>query len=168
MAVVKMCGGKIHTAVDNGRYLLRFEGDIRLTLCAALDDYIESMFADPAFESVSVDLSPATGMDSTSLGTLAKLALKAEKDYEMQPLLFTTNPDITSVLESMGLDEVFSVQQTTSDMESCDGLLSSISANSESVDESDVRKRVVEAHRILMSLNAENRLAFKDLMQSLN
>ena len=69
-----MTDGQVLAASDGGAYVLRFVGDVRLTLCASIEDYIEQMLDDPQFSSVWVDLCDAEGIDSTTLGQLAKLA----------------------------------------------------------------------------------------------
>jgi anti-anti-sigma regulatory factor len=161
--------GKIKVAVDQGRYILAFEDDVRVMLCASLDQCIERMFADSAFASVSIDLTQATGIDSTTLGLLAKLALRAELDYEMQPLLFSSNKDINYALSSMGLDDVFSIQHCEPDIESCHHLLEELECDEDDeVDEDMMRKHVIEAHQALMDLNQNNRLKFQDLMDLLD
>ena len=73
-----MSEGRILAASHDGAYVLRLVGDVRLTLCATIDDFIDRMFADPDFASIWVDLCEAEGMDSTTLGMLAKLALKVK------------------------------------------------------------------------------------------
>ena len=64
--------GRILAADHNGAYALKLVGDVRVNLCSAIDDYLEHMFNDPGFESVMVDLCEAEGIDSTTLGLLAK------------------------------------------------------------------------------------------------
>ena len=39
-----MTTGKIQFAEAQGTFVLKFIGDVRLTLCAALDSYIEKIF----------------------------------------------------------------------------------------------------------------------------
>ena len=60
--------GKILAASHDGAYVIRLEGDVRLTLSTTIDEYIQRMFQDPAFASVWVDLCEAEGIDSTTLG----------------------------------------------------------------------------------------------------
>ena len=69
---------KIQGASHNGAYVIRFQGDIRLTLSASVDDYFSDMCKDPDFVSVWFDLGDADGLDSTTLGILAKAVLATE------------------------------------------------------------------------------------------
>ena len=42
--------GRVLAANQDGVYVIRLVGDVRLTLCTTLDDYFHSMFDDPAKE----------------------------------------------------------------------------------------------------------------------
>ena len=68
--------GRILAASQDGAYVIRLTGDVRLTLCTTIDDYVQKMLENPEFASVWVDLCAAEGIDSTTLGLLAKLALE--------------------------------------------------------------------------------------------
>lgn len=151
--------GRILVGSHDGVYVLVFEGDVRLTLCTTVDIYLEKMFQDPGFQSVIVDLSRTDNIDSTSLGLLAKLSIQADKRFSFRPTLVSTRPDITRVLASMGFDEVFSVVETPLEHKEQLAELPCIAAPEE-----DVRQRVIDAHRTLMSLNEGNRETFHDLV----
>ena len=66
--------GKILAASHHGAYVIRLEGDVRLTLCTTIDDYVQKMFDDPDFvhriagltfdfNVQMLDLLVATGLD---------------------------------------------------------------------------------------------------------
>lgn len=154
--------GRILVASHDGVYLIVFEGDVRLTLCTTVDDYLEKMFQDSGFRSVIVDLSETENIDSTSLGLLAKLSIQADKRFSFRPTLISTRKDITRILLSMGFDEVFDlVEQPLEHREQLAELPELTSS------EEDVRQRVLDAHRTLMSLNESNRETFHDLVAAL-
>ena len=67
--------GKILAASHQGAYVIRLQGDVRLTLSTTIDDYLVKMFADPKFTSVWVDLCEEEGVDSAPLGLLRASAL---------------------------------------------------------------------------------------------
>jgi len=94
--------GRILVASDGGTFLLRFVGDVRLTLCVAIDDYLQQMFNDPDFEAVVVDLSQAQGLDSTSLGLLVKLAQETHTQTGKKALLVSSEGDVHRALQSVG------------------------------------------------------------------
>ena len=61
---------RICAASSEGAHVLKLEGDVRLTMCTALDQYFQSMFAEPGFMSVWVDVTEADGLDSTTLSLI--------------------------------------------------------------------------------------------------
>ena len=69
--------GRILVADHDGMYLIKFVGDVRVEPVRRGDDFLAEMFRDEDFKSVLVDLTATQGIDSTSLGILAKLSIKA-------------------------------------------------------------------------------------------
>ena len=155
--------GRILVGDHNGVYVIRFEGDVRVTLCGSFDHYLESMLGDPGFESVLVDLCDTVAIDSTSLGVLAKLSLGVQKQCHKLPTMLCIAPDILRVLHNMGFDDVFSI--VDEQYKSSQGLaeIPAISDFAEDV----MRDKVIDAHKVLMSLNEGNREAFQDLVTAL-
>lgn len=157
-----MSNGQIQCAEWDGTFILKFLGDVRLTLCPALDDAIDRVFADSRLSNIVIDLTESVNLDSTTLGLLAKLSILTRQKVGLLPTLVTTHPDINRVLYSMGFAQVFNiVEQAALPAESL------IALPYQDVDEEEVRATVLEAHRILMSLNESNREAFHDLVTAL-
>jgi len=157
-----MSSYRILQAEQQGVYILKFVGEIRLNLCSTLDAIIESMSADPAFRTVVIDLTEAQMLDSTSLGLLAKLAIFTKSRSNLLPTIISTNPDVTRLILSMGFDRIFIiVKQAATQMEHLNEL-PILDAT-----EKEVREKVLAAHRVLMELNEQNRTAFKDLVAAL-
>ena len=104
-----MSAGRILAGSHEGVYLVKLEGDVRLTLCSAIDRYLDAMFEDPNFRSVLVDLNAASAVDSTTLGLLAKLSVQTHKRFGLVPALFCDNPDLLRVMRFMGFDDVFQI-----------------------------------------------------------
>lgn len=154
--------GRILVGSRDGVYVLLFEGDVRLTLCTAVDGYLEGMFDDKDFKSVVVDLSRTESIDSTSLGVLAKLSIQAEKQFSYVPTLVSTNSDITRILFSMGFEDVFHIVEVPLQQAEQLGELPLLQTTRD-----DLRQRVIEAHRTLMSMNQSNRETFQDLVATL-
>jgi len=157
-----MVTGKILYAEEDGTYVLKFVGDVRVTLCTAFDSFLDTLFDKRSLKSVMVDLTETEGIDSTSLGLLAKLSIQAKKKLGGVPTLVSTNDDITRIVHSMGFDQVFDI--LSEPLEAC----MSLDELPEKVEADDrVCGRVLEAHKVLMSLNASNQEAFKDLVSTL-
>jgi anti-anti-sigma factor len=157
-----MKDGRILAASQDGAYVIRLEGDVRLTLCTTIDDFFERMFADPNFASVWVDLCDAEGIDSTTLGLLAKLALKVKKRFGFVPAIYSCEPGINRLLRSMAFHRLFVLHEEScsnpADIEEIPTVIGS---------EESVKRKVIEAHRVLMGVSDENRDRFKDLITAL-
>ena len=151
--------GKILAASQHGAYVIRLTGDVRLTLCTTIDDYFQKMFDDPGFVSVWVDLCDAEGIDSTTLGMLAKLALQVQERFSFVPVIYSCNVGINRLLRSMGFQRLFELRQ-----ESCSDVQSNNELPVVLGTEQAVKEKVIEAHRVLMGLSAENRARFENLM----
>ena len=157
-----MTGYKILQAEKQGIYLLKFIGEIRLSLCSTLDNLVESITQDPAFKTVVIDLTETEIIDSTTLGLLAKIAMAAAERSHFLPTLISTNPDVTRIVISMGFDRIFIiVKEPASRIEE----LEEIPVLRAS--EQQVREKVLDAHKVLMGLNSKNREEFKNLVRAL-
>lgn len=154
--------GKILAATHDGAYVIRLEGDVRLTLCTTIDEYFQRMYEDPAFVSVWVDLCDAQGLDSTTLGLLAKLALTVKERFGFQPAIYSCDAGINRLLKSMGFQRLFDLHD-----EACDNPEGTIVVPVLPGSEQTVKEKVIEAHRVLMGLNVTNRARFKDLLTAL-
>jgi anti-anti-sigma factor len=141
---------------------MKFIGDVRVTMSAAIDRFLEGVLANPRFASIIIDLTRTAGIDSTSLGILAKLSIRSRAMFGCVPTLITTNPDVTRVVRAMGFDDVFHIVESSIDSTEQFGELPLCECSEE-----ETRQRVLEAHRVLMSLNENNREAFRDLVETL-
>ena len=92
--------GRVLVAEHNGAYVLKLVGDVRLTLSSTIDQFVERMFSCVSCQSVIVDLTETEGLDSTTLGMLAKMALFVRKQLHIRPLAVTDNDSIIRLLNS--------------------------------------------------------------------
>ena len=157
-----MSVGKILVSDEQGNYLLKLIGDVRVTLCGSLNHHMETIFGSQDVNNVIVDMLEAEGLDSTTLGLMAKLGLHCRKEYGINVQVFCQNPSILRTLDCMGLDEIFDIIQ---EVPTFNAELHSIEPVSPEVDE--IRRQVVEAHRLLMELNPDNSKEFTDLIRAL-
>ncbi|GLQ30072.1 STAS domain-containing protein [Litoribrevibacter albus] len=157
-----MENGRILVSEKDGTYILKFIGDVRLTLCATLDEFLESMCQSDQLKAVLIDLTETDGIDSTSLGLLAKISVLSRKKHHLIPTIISTNNDITRILESMGFHQVFVILNKP--------LTTPINLSELPVIEGSeevVHRKVLEAHKILMAMNESNKETFKDLVYTL-
>ena len=157
-----MTTGRILVGNGDGTYLMRLVGDVRLSLGAAVDEFLDRMFQDREFRSVVVDLSCTDGIDSTALGVLARLSTQARRRMGFTPTLVSTRPDITRLLTTMGFDDIFHIiEQPLEDKRQLGELPKT------DLPPDELRTRVLEAHRCLMAVNDNNRSTFEDLVATL-
>jgi anti-anti-sigma factor len=154
--------GRILAAHHHGAYALKLVGDVRVNLCSSIDDYLDHMFEDPEFQSVLVDLCEAEGVDSTTLGLLAKLALRARKQYGLTPVIYSCRNGINRLLQSMAFGKIFDIRQESFVNGEVIKEIPAVSGDPE-----EVRDKVIEAHRVLMDMSEENRERFRDLVTTL-
>lgn len=154
--------GRILAACQDGAYVIRLTGDVRLTLCTTIDDYFQWMLGSPDFASVWVDLCDAEGIDSTTLGLLAKLALEVRERYGFMPAIYSCDPGITRLIRSMGFQRLFEIHEDVCKQPADIHSIPVVEGS-----ETAVRDKVIEAHRVLMGISDENRARFKDLMVAL-
>lgn len=155
--------GRILVGDHDGVYVIRFEGDVRVTLCGSFDHYLDVMFKDPQFVSVLVDLSDAIAIDSTSLGVIARLSIGVQQSKQRLPTLVCSAPDILRILMNMGFDDVFVIVDENFNT---DQNLAELPLASD-IGEDEMRARVIAAHKVLMGMNEKNERTFRDLVSAL-
>lgn len=154
--------GQILVADHNGVYIIKMVGDVRLTLCISFDQFIDSMFKSANFTSVLFDLSDAEAIDSTTLGLMAKISILGQERCGIQPVILADNPSIQRILQTMGFADIFTI------VEKLDApVLANFPLKCVNCDEQQVKEKVIEAHKILMGLNASNADTFRDLVNML-
>ena len=157
--------GKILAGGQKGVFLVRCVGDVRLGMSTGMDSYFEDLLASGKCSSIIIDLSETESIDSTSLGSLAKLSITTRRLLGRSPTLVSTNPDITRVLKTMGFNEVFQlVEHPVKDLDEVDLV---DRTQSKTGNEDELRRYVIDVHKALMSLNGKNQESFKDLLETL-
>ncbi len=162
-----MTPGTIKIAEHEGVFVIKLEGDVRLTLCLSFDEFIEEMLNRPNYSSVIFDLTKAQAIDSTTLGLMAKVSIKAGHHGHDSPLVVSSSASITRILVSMGFDDIFRLVDGAEfeiDRENADDVIVIAEKNG---NETEVQKKVLEAHHILMEMNDENHACFKELVETL-
>jgi anti-anti-sigma factor len=101
--------GRILVAEHDGVYLLKLDGDVRLTLCSSISQYLEKIFSCRIPSEVYVDLLDAECVDSTTLGLLARLAIHTQRVFGFKTRLLCVNRNILRVFEAMDIDGLFEI-----------------------------------------------------------
>lgn len=159
---MSMSSGNIQVAHVGDAHVIRLSGDVRLNLCTTLDRYVNEVLKGTDYNNVIVDLGQADGLDSTTLGQIAKIAIISRERFGIVPTISSPDPGITRILLSMGFDSVFHI---------VDNAISDQAEFREwavdSLDEDDAREQVISAHKVLMSLNDKNEEEFRHLVDVL-
>ena len=151
--------GRILHGSNDGMQLLIYTGDIRYTLCMALDAYLQRLLAMEGLRGFVVDLTAVHTIDSTSLGILARLARAMQRKGLPRVTLISDRPAINEVLEGMGFDRVFNILAqpvpATGGMREIPGAVA---------DRDSMLDLLLQSHRELMEMNAANRAEFRDVV----
>lgn len=154
--------GKILVAEQDGVKVLKFVGDVRVSLSPTLSEFVRDLGKCRNLHSIIIDMTETESIDSTALGLLAKISLKSQEALHCLPTIVSCKDDITRILFSMGFDNVFVIVNEASGVIGPLGELPT-----QLVSEDQLREQVLEAHRILMSLSQENEDKFRDLVEAL-
>ena len=154
--------GKILVAEQDGVKVIKFVGDVRVALSPTLMDFVKELGRNGSLHSVIIDLTETDAIDSTALGVLAKISLKSQEIFHCLPTIISCKDDINRILFSMGFDNVFVI---VNDASGTIGPLGELPT--QMVSEDAMREQVLEAHRVLMSLNSTNENTFRELVEAL-
>lgn len=159
--------GKILYAEQDGVHLLKFVGDVRLTLGPAITQFIEHLRGCQGFRQIVIDLKETQGIDSTALGLLARVAICSRESFDCTPALISTDPDITRILRSMAMDQVCHLVTDPAQADEKEEEKALKELPCQAVSEEILREEVLMAHKTLMSLDSQNQQKFQDLVKTL-
>lgn len=155
-----MSSSRVFYAEHDNIHGLKFIGDIRYTIGAALDKFIKTLCDGPKPRGFMVDLRGTESIDSTSLGLLAYLANCMQRCGAPKVTLVSTNEDINDLLFAIGFDQVFDiVDETGHTLQEGQELGLDVSSGPE------MALTVLEAHRTLMAMGEDNKARFKDVVE---
>ncbi|MBT3294896.1 MAG: STAS domain-containing protein [Verrucomicrobia bacterium] len=150
----------IQTTTEEGVCHIRLAGRVTFTMCRRFDAFIDELFQEPLSD-IILDLRKTDHIDSTMLGLLAKIARIFIERYHHKPALISTRDDINILLDSMGFEAAFKLR-THADSEPF--FLEDIPLLEKSV---PMPETLLEAHSLLMDLDARNVERFGDTVDAL-
>jgi len=157
-----MAEGQVFHGSHKGVEVLCYKGEIRHTLCVALDQYINKLLEHDGLSGFVIDLTETDSIDSTNLGILARLARSAQRESLPRVTIISDRPSITEILEAVGFDRVFTiVQELQAEWEKLK-MIPEVESKEE-----DANRLLLEAHRELMGLNQSNAEVFKDVVAAI-
>ncbi|WOE30382.1 MULTISPECIES: anti-anti-sigma factor GigB [unclassified Acinetobacter] len=157
-----MSTGHVEYASLNGTHIFKLIGEVRAQSCISLDKLLNKIEQQSNVVGAIVDLTQTTFIDSTVLGVLAKLGLKLKQIHHIQAVMLSTNPDITTLANSMGLSKVFVILNYCGNPNVCTKALVE-----EHISDNTMLCTVLDAHKTLMQLNESNKNMFEPLVKQL-
>jgi len=159
-----MPDGRVTHAAHEGRQVLRYFGRVNYTVAPAIERFIEGMLDEIRPGGLVFDLRAAKMLDSTNLGLMARLAERIGDDNGDRCVVVSTNDDITDVVRSMGLQEVFEIV-TEHPAATAAGPETEIAAEPPS--RGELLRTMLEAHRVLAALDDTDGSGFKAVVECL-
>ena len=159
-----MSSGNILIADQKGHFLIKMVGDVRVTLCISLNNYMQRLFKGKFIQSVTVDVTKAETVDSTTLGLLTRMSQRLAGQCQM--LMICDDPDMRRLMCSMGLSYLFEIKDSASECQQA------LIDNSEKLkiddgNEKIIKQQILDSHKALMELNDSNKAEFQDLVNVL-
>jgi anti-anti-sigma factor len=149
--------GQILYASSGASYVIKLVGELRYGVGPALSAFIERMFKAPDLDRVIIDLGETTFLDSTILGLLARLGMRAKQTLGRECIIVSPREDITETLLGMGFEHVCMLL-TKGDA----GPASFERVPAEQVTRESLAAILLDAHRALVGMNSKNRDQFQD------
>lgn len=155
---------QVQVGASGSAIFIRITGRGTFKVCPSLKQYCLERI-EQGSTGIVIDFDQATGMDSTFMGVLAGLARKLGGQGHLAAV--NLGPRTTSLLETLGLDQVVQLYQKGSTPGKIP-LVSGETALSESGDQLDAQREtaevMLEAHQELVDLTPENLPRFKDVL----
>jgi len=145
-------------AHNNGEYTIIVEGRANFDYGLPLRDFAKNL--DANFTAIAIDLRACLGMDSTFMGIMAMIGLKAQK-HNVKVEILNADENNKYLLEGLGLDKLF----TFADKDTCNICDGKIAADADSCSVIDKAETIVRAHEILMDVDEENVPKFEKVVE---
>jgi anti-anti-sigma regulatory factor len=168
-----MTSGRVTHAQTGGLHVLRYFGRVNYVLAPAIKQFADDLVSHGGVQAWIFDLTRAEILDSTNLGLLARLAVRAggEGDSPPRSVIVSSSDDLDSVLRSMSFDELFEIVKPPPPPDSV-GPGPGNGGGEESIDAGAPTRRelgetMLDAHRALIALSETSRAQFQDLVAAL-
>jgi anti-anti-sigma factor len=159
-----MAEDKVLFALREERCFIKLVGEAKYSTTAGFDTFINNLFERGDIRDVLVDLTDTSYIDSTSLGELTKIASFLMQSKHRRPTLISTRESINSTIEGLGLDRVFVVVHDTVGAVGREVEMREIPETDKG--ERENARRILEAHRCLMSLNEKTGRIFRNVVDA--
>lgn len=151
-----------HTAI------IRVEGRGSFKISPPMKQFIHQIIGNHTADSILIEMSHCTGMDSTFMGVVAGIACYIKS----QPISFeliNLSDKNKKLLVTLGVDRVvdYSLAATDQQQALLDQLSSSEALEADLSNKLEAAKTTLEAHETLVNINPENLVKFKSVLEYL-
>lgn len=122
---------------------------------------------DHGYREFVVDLADCITMDSTFMGTMARLALRLREIGQGHLHIVHCGTQNQQLLSGLGLDRIFDIDASGGSPPECGPVEQTIVAQSPKERKKTQTKTILEAHEALCEAVPENALRFKDVLDFL-
>jgi anti-anti-sigma regulatory factor len=141
-------------------YIFKLFGNFNFSLCPAVEAFMRTVPTEKGMRPVVVDMTEATGVDSTGMGFLAQIALHSKRMLQAKPTLLVSDNDILKILKGMDFDGVFNILQGGGTAGADFQEIQPVAA-----DEKEMTRHILSAHRTLMNMGPENKAKFEEAIK---
>lgn len=143
---------------------VRVEGKGSFLNSTGLKEFAKEM-VNRGYREFVVDLKNCPVMDSTFMGTLTGIALRLREFGQGQVRVVNINDRCRDLLENLGLDQVFSIDDKAPVTTTAPAVPVPIDASAK--DKLEQAQTMLEAHEACVEANPENAAKFKDVLEYL-
>ena len=151
-----MQNANLSIAGENGVYAVKASGRATFECAGPLRDLAKKLEAEE-FSKVDVDLSDCQGMDSTFMGILAMLGLRARKIGAVMNIVNAGELN-KSLLYGLGLKKLFNYTEGEVILPEKENISANVSSGKMDLDSA---RTVLDAHKTLMDVDDSNKKKFE-------
>jgi len=145
-------------AHNKGAYTIVVEGRANFDYGLPLRNFAKNL--DDKFTQIAIDLRACLGMDSTFMGIMAMIGLKAKKN-NVQVEILNADENNRYLLEGLGLDKLFKFVNK----DTCNICNEKIAPDANSCSILDQAETVVDAHKTLTRVDKKNIQKFEKVIE---
>lgn len=154
---------EILTSYNHGDMHVRVIGRAAFDCSSALLDMIKSL--PPAeLSSAVIDLSECSGMDSTFMGIISKLAIVAKRAGKT-PVILNASEFNQGLLAGLGIKRLFEFKEKQNKTDTVPVPKLMVDLAGAKIDEKTQAETVLDAHEVLMTLDDENIQKFSGVVE---
>ena len=155
-----MSQATLAVAVADNQARIKVNGRATFQCTENLKDFCNNIL-DKKTISISVEMENCTGMDSTFMGMMAQISLKARKQDSVITIN-NINDDNKKNIFSLGLKNMFNFTSSEEQESSWENI------EPKNADQETQRQNIIDAHQTLIDVHEDNRKEFQDIVNFLN